>query len=227
MGIKAIGLLRIRGLSSATRRVVPLDDAVLLYTEADFGDEPLALSLAVRALVGDALDSQHSDPRGIFFVPDVVVPTARTYEGVIEEIGDGGVWGPLHAPELASLTFGGGAAGFEALLSGLLQQTPSSVLAAASAAVQNNPAAMQAAAAQLKGMLGQPSATHAAGLPDLSGIAALLDGAGVDLSSPSLQQFASKLQAELARDPSQLANFAERLFGEAAGDDEEDDDDDK
>jgi hypothetical protein len=226
MGIKAIGLLRVRGFSCPTRRVESLEDAVLLYTEADFADEPLALSLAVRALVGDLLDSEHRDPRGIFFVPDVVVPKARSYAGVIEEIGDGGVWGPLHAPELASLTFGGGAAGFEALLGGLLQQTPSSVLAAASAALQNNPAAMHAAASQLKGMLGQPDASHAHALPELSGIAALLDGAGVDLSSPSLQQLAAKLQAELARDPSQLAQFAERLFGEGAGHVHEDDADD-
>jgi hypothetical protein len=226
MGIKAIGLLRVRDFSCSTRRVEPLEDAVLLYTGADFADEPLALSLAVRALAGDLLDSEHDDPRGIFFIPDVVVPKARNYAGVIEEIGDGGVWGPLHAPELASLTFGGGAAGFEALLSGLLQQTPSSVLAAASAALQNNPSAMQAAASQLKGMLGQADTSRVQAMPDVSGIAALLDGAGVDLSSPSLQQLATKLQAELVRDPSQLAEFAERLFGEGAAGDHEDDADD-
>src|ERR1700753_3225255 len=99
MGITAIALLKIPGLVSA-QRVERLDDAALLHTAEEFGDEPLALSLAVRALVGDALD-EHSDPRGIFFIPSVVKPSARSYDAVIEEIGEGGVWGPLHAPELA------------------------------------------------------------------------------------------------------------------------------
>jgi hypothetical protein len=220
MGITAIALLKIPGLVAA-QRVDRLEDAALLHTGAEFGDEPLALSLAVRALVGDAID-EHADPRGIFFIPDVVKPLARSYDAVIEEIGEGGVWGPLHAPELAGLTFGSGAAGLEALLGGMLQQMPSQVLAAASAAVQDNPEALHAAASHLNEMLGKPEG-HLPGASDLSGIANLLDGAGIDFSSPSLRDLAAKLQAELERDPSQLADLAERLFAEGAGDEGEDD----
>jgi hypothetical protein len=220
MGITAIALLKLPGLV-AKQPIDRLDDAVLLHTGEDFGDEPLTLSLAVRALVGDSIDA-HVDPRGIFFIPDVVQPKARSYDGVIEEIGEGGVWGPLHAPELAGLTFGGGAAGLEALLGGMLQQMPSEVLAAASAAVQDNPDALHAAASHLNEMLGKPEG-HFPGASDLSGIANLLDGAGIDFSSPSLRDLAEKLQAELERDPSQLANLAERLFAEGAGDQDEDD----
>ena len=32
--------------------------------------------------------------RGVLFIPDVAAPQARSYAGVIAEVGEGGEWGP-------------------------------------------------------------------------------------------------------------------------------------
>lgn len=215
MGIQAIALLQIdvgSGASelpaSATQlgphaalladgatRIERLDDGILLHIGVPFASEPTALSFAVHALLGDALAAQHRDPRGVLFIPDVAAPKARSYEGVIREVGEGAEWGP-------PLSGAGAAAeGLEALLGDMLSAMPSSVLQSASAAVNGDPQAFQALTAQLEGLLG---------------------GSGMDLSSPMFQQLAQTMQAELAKDPAQLAALADRLFGAVPADDDDD-----
>ncbi|HEU4406901.1 MAG TPA: hypothetical protein VFS43_16660 [Polyangiaceae bacterium] len=44
------------------------------------------------AQFGDDLTAVHDDPRGFFFFPDDVEPEATSYEGLIAEIGDGGIF---------------------------------------------------------------------------------------------------------------------------------------
>lgn len=48
---------------------------------------------------GEALGDVHDDPRGILFFPDSIEPEVSTYEGVVEEVGEEGMWIPL-VPEL-------------------------------------------------------------------------------------------------------------------------------
>lgn len=41
---------------------------------------------------GDALPDVHDDPRGLLFFPDTCEPETTTYEAVVTEVGDEGVW---------------------------------------------------------------------------------------------------------------------------------------
>lgn len=203
MAIHAIALLQMDpGLvragedteASQAPRIEPLEDGILLHTGAPFASEPTALSYAVHALLGDELAALHRDPRGVLFIPDVAAPQARSYAGVIAEVGEGGEWGPPLSGA------GPESEGLEALLGTMLSAMPSSVMQTASAAVNGDPHAFQALTAQLEGLLGS---------------------SGMDLSSPMFQQLAQTMQAELAKDPAQLAALADRLFGDQLPDDEE------
>ncbi len=99
MGIDAIALVRIPsavltsgGVPSA--RLMPLRDATLVFTTARFGDEGDELAIALRHLLGEALDL-HDDPRGILFFPDVAEVQSTTYDAVIAELDDSGLWTPI------------------------------------------------------------------------------------------------------------------------------------
>ena len=92
MGIDAVALLKGTDLKLPERlHVERLDDAILVHTGARFGSDLEMLAYAVRTAVGDALD-RHNDARGIFVLPDVAEPKGKTYDAVIEEIGEVGEW---------------------------------------------------------------------------------------------------------------------------------------
>jgi hypothetical protein len=214
MPIDAIALLRIPANQATVPgavRIQPLEDAVLVHTGLPFADEPEVLSSALRALLGDALLERHADPRGIFFIPDVAAPKARSYDAVIEEIAEGGSWGPLAPPPSAA-----GAPDLSALFAGL----PGGFAAAANAAL-SDPAALQSATSQLQGMLDHPDELQALIKQSMPGLQSLLAGSGLDLSSPEFKRVTDNLQGELQRDPARLAEFAEKLFG-AIPEDEDD-----
>jgi hypothetical protein len=195
-------------------RVERLDDALLVHTGQDFAAEPEQLAAAVHALLGGALLGLHDDERGIFFLPDVAAPRARSYAGVIDEVGEGGLWAP---PPSAA---GGG---LDALLGQMLGQDPRALLSAATAAARENPGALAAASAQLQGLLSNPQQLDA----QVPGLSDMLKGSGIDFSAPALQQMAAGLQAQLERDPNALAALAEQLFAGHADEEEEDDDDEQ
>lgn len=44
------------------------------------------------AQFGDALPDVHDDPRGLLFFPDSIEPEGTTYDAVVAEVGDEGVW---------------------------------------------------------------------------------------------------------------------------------------
>jgi hypothetical protein len=191
-----------------------------VHTGQSFALAPEELSRAVRALLGDALLDQHGDTRGLFFIPDVAKPGARSYAGVVEEIGDGGVWAPLRVSPPPA------AAGLAGLLGGMLGQLPPDFLAAAAASARDNPEAIQQAGAQLQDLMRDPNQLADLAGSQLPGLTDMLRESGIDFGSPDLQRLAAGLHAELARDPSQLAKLAEQLFGAGAADDEDDEDDD-
>src|SRR5262245_11272657 len=150
MPLTAIALLRISTVPTVdASKLTALDDGFLLDTGAPFSTDPDDLSDLVHSQLGPDLASQHSDPRGLFFLPSVASPAARSYEGVISEIADGGVWGPAPSPGLPlGAALGGGALG--ALLGNLMQQMPSGVLEQVGAAARGEPGAFEAAASQLQ-----------------------------------------------------------------------------
>jgi hypothetical protein len=208
MDIAAIALLRIESLEIApggSARVERLQDAVLLHTGISFSEEPAVLSNHVRALIGPAA-SQHVDPRGVFFIPDVALPRARNYDAVLEEVGEGGLWGPALG---AGLELPG------VLAPGML----GSMLDAVSEITRRDPGALQAASAQLSALIGQSGA---------SGVGQLLSSAGIDLPGSALSELVAGMQQELAQDPGRLAKLAEQLLGgtpASSGDDDPDEDD--
>jgi len=250
MAITAIALLRLQtltGLEVKSLRIERLDDAVLLYTDVDFSNEPETLAQIVLSQAGDPLRAEHRDPRGIFFVPDVVSPKARTYDGVIEEIGDGGVWGELPQPGLPLGAAAGAAGGLGALLGGVLEQMPASVWESIGAAAQGQPGAFEAASSQLRaamagsneltdlasklagglgGMANDPAmqaqlrAATGQGMPDLASFTQALGGSGVDL-----EKLMSQMQAALGSDPGRAADLAEKFFGQASEDEDDDEED--
>lgn len=234
MPIEALALLRLKTLST-TARVDRLDDAVIVHTGQSFAIEPEQLVEALEALIGESSLAQHDDPRGVLFVPDVAAPKARSYDAVVDEVGEGGVWA---APALDSF---GATPHFGALLGNMLAQLPPSLLSAASSAAQGDRGALDAVSAQVQallgsspqlsqlagqlgGMLGQPtpgaSAEPGSELAALEGMFASFGG-GPDAEA-SLHQLASKMQSELTADPAKFEQLAQQLLGKT-----DDDDDDK
>ena len=107
MGIDAVALLHIPDLAQLRpdlkRYIEHRGDASLYSTFARMGGAaPDQAGLLVRSLLGDTLD-QHTDPRGILFYPDVCEPRARSYDALVAEVGEAGMWVPIvqsdHVPE--------------------------------------------------------------------------------------------------------------------------------
>jgi hypothetical protein len=217
MAITALALLRIQPPATPIpgARITRLDDAILLHTQADFGTDPAKLSQVVRERLGDAVDA-HTDPRGIFFIPSVASPSARTYDAVVAEVGEGGEWGPVRAVlnPLGAAAMGGG---LGALLGSLLEQMPSGVLDSVSAAARGEPGAFEAASSQLRAAVESEDSKL-----DVASLGAMLENAGIDLNS--MQALMGQVESALASDPERAAALAEQLFG--ASDEEEEDDED-
>jgi hypothetical protein len=162
MPINAICLFKLPSLplpSQGPVRAEGLEDCVLLHTTLEFADDPEDVAAAVRSLIGEPLATQHEDERGLFLIPSVALPAARSYEAVIEEVGEGGVWAPWEALDEAAealpLTAAGGG-DLGALLGSMLGQMPEGMLAQAAASLREDPGALQQAAAQLPGLLQNP-----------------------------------------------------------------------
>ena len=231
MPITAICLLKVPSLplpSEGPVRVEKLEDSVLLHTTLDFADDPEDVAGAVRSLLGEPVADQHDDERGVFLIPSVAAPKARSYARVIDEVADGGVWAPWEPaddaaglPDMPLTAAGPELAG---LLGSMLGGMPPGMLAQAAASLKEDPSALQDAAAQLPGLLQNPGALSSQ-MPELAG---MLQAMGV--SGSQLSDITKGLQEQLARDPSQLLAMAEGLFGAAgkeAGADDEDDDEDE
>jgi hypothetical protein len=108
MGIDAVLLLRVNSRAALAERFArmglpdacldPLDDgSVLLSTMQAFGSAFELRVVLAHAFAG-ALEEIHDDPRGVLAFPDVCEPRARTYEGIVAEVGAAGVWLPLEPP---------------------------------------------------------------------------------------------------------------------------------
>lgn len=232
MPITAICLLNVPSLplpSAGPVRVEVLDDSVLLHTTLDFGDDPDDVAGAVRSLLGEELAGQHLDPRGVFLIPSVAAPQARSYAGVIAEVADGGVWTPWAVGAQPGVPLSAAGPELAGILGGMLGAVPDGLLAQAAATLKDDPSAFQDAAAQLPGLLQDPGALQGLfeqGQSQLPELAGMLQAMGI--SGSQMTELTKGLQEELARDPSRLLAMAEGLFGaQLAEADDDDDDDDK
>ena len=111
MSIDAVALLRIADWEpSEELDTRALDDgSTLLYLEVPFESDPAVLLEAIATSVGEDL-VDHDDDRGIFVLPDAADPDeAKTYEQVVQTVGEVGHWLPLldEMPDVQSL-FGAG-----------------------------------------------------------------------------------------------------------------------
>lgn len=205
MPITATCLLQIPNLplpSAGPVRVEALSDSVLLHTTLDFADEPDDVAGAVRSVLGEALASQHQDARGVFLIPSVAAPKARSYAEVIAEVADGGVWAPWTASDVTvDLPLSAAGPELAGMLGSMLGQMPKGMFEQAATSLRE-PGALQELLAQ-----GQSQ------LPELAGMLQAMGISGTELSS-----LTQGLQDELARDPSRLLAMAEGLFGGASQD---------
>ena len=99
MSIDAVALVRIPAAALESggvprSRMNPLIDATLVYTGSPFGSEPDEHGIALRHLLGDALDL-HDDPRGVLIIPDVAEVQSTRYQAAVDEVGEAGLWAPV------------------------------------------------------------------------------------------------------------------------------------
>ena len=231
MPITAICLLKVPSLplpSAGPVRVEALDDGVLLHTTLDFADDPEDVAGAVRSLLGEALAGQHQDERGLFLIPSVAAPQARTYAQVLEQVADGGVWAPWAPGAQPGLPLTEAGPELAGMLGSMLSQLPEGMFAQAAASLRDDPSALQQAAAQLPALLKDPGAMQGwleQGQAQLPQLADMLQAMGV--SGSQLSEITSGLQAELARDPARMIAMAEGLLGASLETTEEDTDENK
>lgn len=231
MPITAICLLKVPSLplpAEGPVRVHALEDSVLLHTTLDFGDDPEDVAGAVRSLLGEALASQHQDARGLFLIPSVAAPRARSYAAVIEEVADGGVWAPWATGVQPGVPLTAAGPELAGILGSMLGQMPQGMFAQAAASLREDPSALQEAAAQLPGLLQDPGALQGLleqGQSQMPELAEMLQAMGV--SGSQLSDMTKVLQEELAKDPARLLAMAEGFFGGQTQLDEDDDLDDE
>jgi hypothetical protein len=230
MTIYAVALLRVPPFApplGSGMRVEPLDDAVLVHTADSFAEEPAALARRLTAVLDTEL-ADHDDPRGVFVLPSVASPTARSYAGVLDEVGAGGQWLAIAAPgeALDGFCVPDGFGGLAAVFGSMIQHMPEAVLEAAAAAARGDEAGFSAVGEHVAAMLGHVPARPGV-LPDAQslgasaeGLLGMLSGAGLDVSSPAFQQALGAVEAELARDPARVRAIAEQLFGAQGGPDD-------
>jgi hypothetical protein len=231
MTISAVALLRLRTYTpplGSGMRVTELEDAVLLDTGESFAEEPAAIARRITAVVGAELEG-HVDPRGVFVLPSVAAPHARSYAGVLEEVGAGGQWLPMARADdgLDGFALPDGMGGLAAVLGSMIQHMPEAVLEAAAATARGDDAGLSAVGEHVAAMFGHVAARPGA-LPTAQSLGAqaeslvgMLAGAGLDVSSPAFQQALSAMEDTLARDPARVKAIAERLFGGADPADDE------
>jgi hypothetical protein len=164
MSIDAVALLRGRDLPLPAGILLrTLDDGVLVFTLARFSADLEQMALAVRLRLGDALDA-HRDDRGVFLVPDVAEPRAMTYEGVIAEIGEAGVWAPVVAGHVPTSLLNAPSGSFASVMGEVMGALGGKAMATLmAAAAKGDPVAMAAAQAKLVEALGGEDKVEALG----------------------------------------------------------------
>lgn len=228
MGIRAVALLKVPStqLAEALERaadspepshlgddaplsVTPLDDGSLVTTAASLDSDPADLAQLLRQKLGRTLD-QHADSRGIYVFPDVAKPKARSYDALIDELGELGFWVESAANETAPAFAGAAGPGaLGAQLRNVMESIDEDTLKAAERAVTSGDSeAMQAVTEQVQNVLG-------GGPTSSDGLGALLSSGDdlMALANAASQQIASLSEAERQ----QIAALA-RQFGLPIGD---------
>lgn len=187
------------GVNALDVRIVSLDDGVLALTPFGFDTEPDELALGLRKLLGDALDA-HDDARGIYVFPSVARPRARTYEGVIDELGELGMWVPrVSLDNVPTRVAEAPADSFKAQVQDLMARVGPDTIGRLEQAVASGDASAMAA---LQEQIMEAMAAH-------GGIDALERSLSELLASEGLSM--EDLQAQIATMTGEQANFADMM----------------
>ncbi|APR87415.1 hypothetical protein A7982_12764 [Minicystis rosea] len=234
MGIDAVALLRGTELEISPRLLVrKLADGLLVHTGVRFGGAPDELGLALRGILGSALEA-HQDARGVFVLPDVAEPRAQTYEGVIAEIGEAGEWAPIVASGYVPARFAEAPEGslegvmgqvMAALGGGVLEEMQRALATgdmAAMAKVQEKLVSALGGEEQLEAINQQLLAAAQAEAPLDPFDRMPIDTEEIDFESPDMADLMKQVEQQLAADPERRAALEKMLRGtgdEDAGDD--------
>ncbi|HZO13164.1 MAG TPA: hypothetical protein VFB62_07890 [Polyangiaceae bacterium] len=160
MSIDAVALLKGKDLAlPEDLQSTSLDDATLVDTGLDLSSSELAIELSET--LGEALDA-HDDARGVFVMPAKVQPKARSYQAVIDEVGELGMWvekveAPMMMPDMSAL----GSGAFGALMGELMQAIDPATMADMQRALEGDAAAMARVQAKMTEALGGEEAIAA------------------------------------------------------------------
>jgi hypothetical protein len=208
MGIDAVALLKGKEHAlPATLKTKTLDDATLVYTGVAFGSEPEEMAEALRTVLGAALDAQN-DPRGVFVMPDRAKPTGQSYQAVIDEVGELGIWvehvdgGALQNIDMAALPAGLGGGAFGALVSELMQSLgPDTLADMQRALLEGDHEAMARAQAKMTAALGGEVAVAARSEELLKAAQQGAAAFGHELDVDALRKEADRQRDESGDDP--------------------------
>ncbi|AKF08425.1 hypothetical protein DB32_005574 [Sandaracinus amylolyticus] len=227
MALDAIALLRLSASDLPEGAVVrTLSDGVLVRTRASFASEPDELAHALRRAVGDALD-RHRDERGVLILPDVARPSGKTYESVVDEIGEGGTWISLDEDEEGA--FEGGdllATMMNAMSSPEMQSAIARARDAMAGAGGADPQRMMELARSMSaGMSPSVDADTEAEMKRMveqHGAGEMPVDLGALMSDPAFQRMVDDVRTQLLSDPTKLAQLQE-MFGALDGEDDDED----
>lgn len=237
MTIDALALLQIPHTLLPEEKVLRAiaDDSVLVRVGVPFAAEPDELVDALYDTFGELLD-EHDDVRGVLIIPHVANPRAGTYEGIIEEVGEGGTWVELDDDS----------ADLGALMGEVMGMIgPDTMAQLQRAMLSGDPAAgseVQAKLDQLlsgsgRGELGMaleamkgPVPGGGSALPnlptdlDMSQLQAMMKDLPFDMNSPEVQSAVNQMAEQLQNNPELLQRLGSQLFGAMGANDEEEGD---
>lgn len=109
--LKDEALDAVEGFDGKVYVIESFEDATAIRLGLPLGsEEPEVMGTLIAVALGDLVD-EHDDPRGVPLYPESYEPKARTWSGLLEELGEALDWAPIEGPEIVSPEQGPGAMG--------------------------------------------------------------------------------------------------------------------
>ncbi|HOT10354.1 MAG TPA: hypothetical protein PK710_11315, partial [Polyangiaceae bacterium] len=104
--LEGSGCETVEGADGNSYVIDAFEDATGIRMQVALGyAEPEVMGALVAAVLGDLVE-EHDDPRGVALYPETYQPRARTWAGLLEEMGDALDWAPLESAEVMLGDFG-------------------------------------------------------------------------------------------------------------------------
>jgi hypothetical protein len=143
-------------------------DATAIHLDIPLGHaDPEVMGTLVAVALGDIID-EHDDPRGVPLFPESYKPKARTWAGLLEEIGEALDWAPIEGTEIVDPNeevgaFGPGMGDLAAMAAQMQAQLPPEMLQQAMEMAQKlaGSGAMDEIQRAMQQMMSDPTAENA------------------------------------------------------------------